>query len=189
MLHASAVVGLAGAIAAGIALGDVAIAILGPRRARRATRRRPPSRRRRAAWLAATAACRRALPWTVVGAGATAALSWGMGAAMPAAAAAVAAIAAGAGAVGGLLLLVAGRIESRGSRSTGRALARLAGQIAFFGAAVFALVDGASHVVSACLVALGGSAALLAGLAGKPRPSGALALVLCGAGLVSLVVF
>jgi len=167
MLHLD----LLSSAATGSALGALALALLGPARARSAG-----SRRRRAAWLAATRSCRRAFPlWLLL------AIGTGLGANLLA-------TVAGPGAIGAQLLLRACRIEARGRIGTGRALARLGGQILFFGAAAVAVLGGPAHVVAALVVALGGSAALLAGLAGKPRPSGPVAVALYGLGVVSLLV-
>lgn len=163
-------------VAAGLTIGHVALALSGPTLARRAR-----SRRRRAAWLAATRTCRRALPfWLLLAIGVLGA--WSNGAGAPDLLATV----AGAGATGAQLLLVAGRIEARGRIGTGCALARLGGQVLFAGAAAFVLLGGFSHLVAALAVGLGGIAALLAGLAGKPRPSGPIVIGLYALGLVAL---
>jgi hypothetical protein len=165
-------------IALGIALTDLAFAIAGPFGARRAS-----TRRRRVAWLAATWASRRALPWSIPFAGVTAVLAW-----HPDVQLSLTAFLAGTTVVGVRLLVQAGRLEARGRRPVALVLARLAGQIAFVAAAAFALAGALAHPVPACSLALGGWIALLAGLSGKPRPAGALALALCATGLASLLV-
>ena len=165
-------------IALGVALGDLAFSIAGPFGARRAR-----TRRRRAAWLAATWASRRALPWSIAAASVTAAtLAWRTEVNLS-----LTATLGGTAVLGVRLTVQAGRLEARGRRTVAVVLARLAGQVAFVGATAFALAGALAHPVPACFLALGGWVALLAGLSGKPRPAGALALALCATGLVSLV--
>lgn len=75
------------------------------------------------------------------------------------------------------LVLHAGRLESKGRRRAARGEARAGGKIAFWGAtAAFAAGGGASPGLVALVVA--GWLALLAGLAGKPRPTGQFAAAL-----------
>lgn len=103
-------------------------------------------------------------------------------------------------AIGIAALFAAGRREARGSCVTSRAVARVGGQIAFFsaaacvvllGAGLFALSAaerdalltrgvGPAFALMAGSIALGmaGFVALLAGLAGKPRPSAGFAAAL-----------
>lgn len=103
-------------------------------------------------------------------------------------------------AIGIAALLAAGRREARGSRVTSRAVARVGGRIAFLSAAacvvllaagLFALSAaerdalltrgvGPAFALMAGSIALGlaGFVALLAGLAGKPRPSAGFAAAL-----------
>jgi hypothetical protein len=175
MFEPPAVAGLAG-ITIGIAIGDLGIAIVGPNCARRAA-----TRRRRVAWLAATRACRHALPWSVPVAIAAGLLFWAIDG-LPAGLE----IAAGVGIVAAHLMLVAGQVEARGSGATGRALARLAGQALFAASVVVAVFDGASHPRAISVIFVGGAVALLAGLSAKPRPSGTIAIALFVAGLGAL---
>ncbi len=87
------------------------------------------------------------------------------------------------------LLLRAGRLESAGQLEQSRRTARQGGFLAVFGslfAAAGAFVlpasPGRAREWTAVLLLGAGAAALLAGLSGKPRPTGwaALALVLAG---------
>jgi hypothetical protein len=92
----------------------------------------------------------------------------------------------GTGALGAQLLLGAGWIESRGRVGTGRALGRIGGTLLFLGAGALAAVAALGHVGAVLPLALAGPMALLAGLAGKPRPSGTVAATLYAIGLVVL---
>jgi hypothetical protein len=89
------------------------------------------------------------------------------------------------------LVLRAGRLEAAGSLLEARRSARQGGFLAalgaLFGAAsVFALPEGARHEreIAAGLLLASGFAALLAGLSGKPRPTGFAAAALLAAAIV-----
>jgi len=84
-------------------------------------------------------------------------------------------------ATGFLLLLLAGRREAGGELREAARLARLGGWPALAGAASLALLSSA---LPALLFALSGFAGLLAGLSGKPRPTGQIAAILFAAGLL-----
>ena len=164
---------LAFPLALGLVCGSLAVALLGSRIARRAR-----SRRNRAGWFAAAALCRNALPfWTAL------ALPVALVARPDPCAFALAAL-VGVGCVGAQLLLGAGWIESRGRVKTGGALGRIGGQLLFVGAVAFAGAAAVTHRSASVPMALAGATALLAGLSGKPRPSGTAAVVLYGIGLV-----
>ena len=96
-------------------------------------------------------------------------------------------------AIGCGLVLRAGRLEAageleqsqRGARSGGF-LAALGSLVAAAGAASLETASGRERgIAAACFLASGG-AALLAGLAGKPRPTGWAAAALLAAGVVVL---
>jgi len=89
------------------------------------------------------------------------------------------------------LVLRAGRLEAegkleearRGARNGGF-LAALGSLVAAVGAAALPEGTGASRGLAAALFLAAGAAALLAGLAGKPRPTGWAAMALLAAGVV-----
>jgi len=178
-------VDLVSSVATGCVVGAITLTLFGQRRAQRAR-----SRRRRAAWLAATLSCRRALPYWLLLAVGAGLVAWSavpresLRLIVPGLFTAI----VGAGAIGAQILLAAGRIEAEGRVATARALARLSGQTLFVAAAAFVVLAGLAHVVASLVVAFGGVTALLAGLAGKPRPSGAVAVLLAGLGLLSVLV-
>jgi hypothetical protein len=87
-------------------------------------------------------------------------------------------------ATGFSIILLAGRREARGKLREARRLARLGGWPALAGALSLALL---SSVLPALLLAPSGFAGLLAGLSGKPRPTGQIAAILFAAGLLLLV--
>ena len=118
--------------------------------------------------------------------------------------------AAGAVAAAGLgLVLHAGRLEGRGVHDLARALARAGGKAMFLGSdllvalVLVSLIDASGPArgalaqdglpaasalfLGAGSCALGGFAGLLAGISGKPRPSGGVAAALYGGGLLVLV--
>ena len=87
------------------------------------------------------------------------------------------------------LVVRAGRLEAAGSLIEARRLARRGGWLSALGSLVasvgaLALPDaaGAGRFVAAGLLLTAGFAALLAGLSGKPRPTGWAALGLLAAG-------
>jgi hypothetical protein len=85
-------------------------------------------------------------------------------------------------AVGCGLLLRAGRSEAAGHLVEARRVARQGGFLGAIGSLVGAA--SASGAVAACLLLASGFAALLAGLSGKPRPTGWAAFALLVAGAV-----
>ena len=87
-------------------------------------------------------------------------------------------------ATGFLIILLAGRREARGKLQEARRLARLGGWPALAGALSVALLSSA---LPALLLAFAGFAGLLAGLSGKPRPTGQIAAILFAAVLLLLV--
>ena len=93
-------------------------------------------------------------------------------------------------ATGFLLILLAGRREARGDLGAARRLVRLGGWPALAGALSLALLSGGASpraIYCALLFSFSGCAGLLAGLSGKPRPTGQIAAVLYVAGLLILV--
>jgi hypothetical protein len=92
-------------------------------------------------------------------------------------------------ATGFLLILLAGRREARGDLQAARRLVRLGGWPAFSGALSLALLAGLADplaIAGAMTFAVSGCAGLLAGLSGKPRPTGQFAAALFIAGLLIL---
>ena len=99
--------------------------------------------------------------------------------------------------VGCCLMLRAGALESRGQLSRARRRARLAGLTLFAGTLLQAgagtlvrirsLDDSAVWLSGTGLLIAAGVAGLLAGLSGKPRPSGYLAVLLYVAGVAAWV--
>jgi hypothetical protein len=92
-------------------------------------------------------------------------------------------------ATGFLLILFAGRCEARGKLEEARRLVRLGGWPALAGSfslVILGGVAGAQAVYAAILFCLAGFAGLLAGLSGKPRPTGQIAATLFLAGLLVL---
>jgi hypothetical protein len=92
-------------------------------------------------------------------------------------------------ATGFLLILLAGRREARGRLRESRGLVRLGGWPALAGSFSLALLGGiaeAQAIYSALLFCFSGFAALLAGLSGKPRPTGQIGAILFLAGLLVL---
>ena len=90
---------------------------------------------------------------------------------------------------GFLLILLAGRREARGDLQESRRLVRLGGWPALAGSFSLAMlggIAGAQAIYSAILFCLSGFAGLLAGLSGKPRPTGQIAAILFLAGLLVL---
>jgi hypothetical protein len=95
------------------------------------------------------------------------------------------------------LIWRAGRLESRGRRRIARRLGRLAGGAILTGVAVLvALIAGsaapasgsaASSLAAGILLGATGFAAVLAGLSGKPRPGGQVAVLLYLAAVALLV--
>ncbi len=177
---------LVSSVATGFALGTIALALGGPLRARRVR-----SRARRIGWLAGARSCCTMLPWAV--ALATGAAWLGRPGAFD--------LPLGVAAIGAFLLLGAGRIEQSGRLATARALARLGGQILFWATGLWLAlravepIGGSSrsidlgllHESGVVVLALGATAGLLGGLAGKPRPSGAVAAALSALGGVALL--
>src|SRR5262245_43605691 len=94
-------------------------------------------------------------------------------------------------AMGCALVVRAGRLEAAGELEQARRGARSGGFVAALGSLVaaagaVALPPAAGHertIAAICLLA-SGAAALLAGLSGKPRPTGWAALALLAAGVV-----
>lgn len=89
------------------------------------------------------------------------------------------------------MVLRAGRLEAEGRLKEARRVARHGGFLAALGsllaaagAAGLPAESGAGRGVAAVLMLASGFAALLAGLAGKPRPTGWAALALLAGGLV-----
>jgi len=93
------------------------------------------------------------------------------------------------------MVLRAGRLEAegrlvearRGARQGGF-LAALGSLLAAVGAAALPVAGGASRGLAAALLLSSGFAALLAGLSGKPRPTGWAALALLVGGIVVALV-
>jgi hypothetical protein len=82
------------------------------------------------------------------------------------------------GSAGCLLLLKAGRDYTGGRLDTARRRARRGGFLMCAGDAALALAAALVTPTGAALAAAAGFTALLAGLSGKPRPSGELAALL-----------
>jgi len=94
-------------------------------------------------------------------------------------------------ATGFLLILLAGRREAAGDLQAARRLARLGRWPALAGALSLALLSCRANplaIVCSTLFALAGLSGLLAGLSGKPRPTGQIAAILFAAGLLLLAV-
>jgi hypothetical protein len=92
-------------------------------------------------------------------------------------------------AVGFFLILSAGRHEARGELVSAARLVRLGGWPALAGAVSLALLScrGDRMTIGAALAfCLSGFAGLLAGLSGKPRPTGQVAALMFIAGLIMI---
>ncbi len=147
-------------------------------------------RRRRPAWLRAARELRRAAPFALL-ALVLSILASPLHAKTPA----LPFSAAGAISTSGCYLVWrAGRLESRGRRRPARSLGRLAGGAILIGAASLVLLlvrsmppASPSSLVAGLLLGMTGFAGVLAGLSGKPRPVGWLAIVLYLAAIGLLV--